>query len=216
MSDKKSKYYTPEEERLNIITHAAGFCLSIAALVSLIIRALKAENTLVLASFIVFGFSLVLLYGASTLYHCAKNKNFRKYMHIADHSAIYLLIAGTYTPYTLITLHGAVGWTIFSIVWSFAVAGVILKLFFTGRFSILSTVIYVIMGWIIIFAVKPLFANLSLPGLLWLFAGGIAYTAGAVLYSFDKIRYNHALFHLLVLTGSLSHFISVYFYVKQV
>ena len=198
---------------MNIITHAAGLCMGIVACIILTVHALKTGNALYIAAFTIYGISLVLLYGASTLYHYAKGEKLRNFMHIADHSAIYVLIAGTYTPYTLITLHGTIGWTIFLIVWSLAVTGVILKFFFTGRFSTLSTAMYVLMGWIIIFAVKPLYINLPLPGFVWLFAGGIAYTAGAVLYSFDRIRYNHAIFHILVLIGSICQFISIYFYV---
>jgi hemolysin III len=124
-----------------------------------------------------------------------------------------VLIAGTYTPYTLVTLEGDIGWILFGISWGIALFGVILKLFFTGRFNILSTVLYVAMGWLIVFAYKPLLAELHPEGVQWLFAGGIAYTLGAILYSIKNIPFNHAIFHVFVLTGSFCHFMSVYFYV---
>jgi hemolysin III len=124
-----------------------------------------------------------------------------------------VLIAGTYTPFTLVTLQGSVGWTIFFTAWGFALTGIVLKLFFTGRFDMLSTIMYVFMGWIIVFAIKPLMNNLASEGLMWLFAGGAAYTVGAILYSIKKIKFNHAIFHVFVLAGSFCHFMAVYFYV---
>lgn len=133
-----------------------------------------------------------------------------------DHASIYILIAGTYTPYTLVTLSGTTGWVLFGISWGLALAGVILKLFFTGKYNLLSTIMYVLMGWIIIFAVNPLLNKLTQEGLIWLLAGGVAYTVGAIIYSIKKIKFNHAVFHLFVLLGSFCHFMSVYFYVVPV
>lgn len=205
--------YTPLEEMTNIISHAIGLVFSIVALLLMLIRASESGNTLHIVSAAIFGASLIALYGASTLYHSAKDPRVRSHLRITDHATIYILIAGTYTPFTLITLDGRVGWTVFGISWSMAIAGVILKLFFTGKYNVLSTLMYVLMGWIIIFAIEPLIKSLSYDGLFWLIAGGAAYTTGAVIYSFKQITFNHAIFHLFVLLGSLFHFISVYFYV---
>lgn len=201
------------EEKMNIISHAIGLVLSIVALVFLVIRAVKYGDLWHIVSFSIFGFSLILLYAASTFYHSAQSPALRGRLNIIDHASIYVLIAGTYTPFTLITLKGATGWVIFGISWGLALTGLILKLFFTGKYNIVSTIMYVFMGWIIIFAIKPLIRQLPLEGLLWLFAGGVSYTMGAILYSMDKIKFNHAVFHLLVLIGSFCHFISVYLYV---
>jgi hemolysin III len=132
---------------------------------------------------------------------------------VVDHATIYVLIAGTYTPFTLVTLNGWVGWTIFGVSWAMALTGITLKLFFTGRYDLFSTLMYVFMGWIVVFAIKPLINSLSAEGLWWLMAGGLAYTVGAILYSIKKIKFNHAIFHMFVLLGSFCHFVSVYWYV---
>ena len=207
------KYYSPEEERLNVISHGMGFVLSIVALIMLIFKASRFDEMKPLISFIVFGVSMVLVYAASTFYHSAKTKTLRYRLNILDHAAIYVLIAGTYTPFALITLEGFVGWTIFWVVWSIALLGVILKLFYAGRFQLLSTILYVAMGWLIIFAINPLIENLSTSGLRWLFAGGISYTIGAILFMLKKIPFNHAIFHVFVLLGTFAHFISIFYYV---
>ena len=207
------KFYPPLEEKINITTHALGLVLSVVALVFLLIRASVHGNTWHIVSFGVFGLSLVFLYAVSTLYHSAKKPESRSRLRIYDHASIYVLIAGTYTPFTLVTLHGLTGWVIFGISWGLALSGIILKLFFTGKYHLLSTLMYVFMGWIIVFAIKPLIENLPSEGLFWLIAGGLAYTMGAVLYSIKKIKFNHAIFHTFVLIGSFSHFMSVFFYV---
>ena len=205
--------YSNLEERLNVGSHALGFILSLVALVMLTLHAASNGTVLHIISFTIFGASLATLYAASTVYHNAKSEMARKRLNIFDHAAIYVLIAGTYTPFTLITLQGAVRWSIFGISWGMAAIGIILKLFFTGRFDILSTVMYVLMGWMIIFAIKPLLAALPTGGWLWLLFGGISYTLGAVVYSINKIKLNHAIFHVFVLIGSICHFVSVYYYV---
>ena len=205
--------YSPQEERINIISHAIGIFLSCIALVLLLVRANMLGNVLHFVSFSIFGLSLITLYTASTLYHNAKKPALRKRLKIFDHSAIYVLIAGTYAPFTLITLHGTKGWIIFSVSWGMALTGIILKLFFTGKYKLISTLMYVLMGWMIVFAIKPLIDNLPLEGLQWLLAGGIFYTIGAILYSIKKIKFNHAIFHIFVLLGSFCHFVSVFFYV---
>ncbi len=206
-------FYPPFEEKLNVISHGFGFVMSILGLFLLIYKAMGKGDLLHLISYIVFGTSLIMLYAASTFYHSAKKPLLRYRLNILDHASIYILIAGTYTPFALVILNGVVGWTIFAVVWTMALTGVILKLFYTGKYNLLSTAMYVIMGWIIVFALKPLINNLDLPGLIWLFAGGISYTLGAVFFIIDRIKLNHAIFHVFVLLGSFCHFISIYFYV---
>jgi len=207
------KYYSPIEEKINIISHAIGFILSIVALVLMVTYASLHGDVWHIVSFSIFGTSLMILYAASTLYHSAKKSKLRSRLKVIDHASIYVLIAGTYTPFTLVTLNGVVGWVIFGISWGLALTGIILKLFFTGKYNLLSTIMYVLMGWVIVFAIKPLINNLPKEGLLWLLAGGIAYTIGAIIYSIKKIKFNHAIFHMFVLIGSFCHFISVFFYV---
>ena len=209
-------HYPPLEEKLNIASHVFGFVLSLVALVLLVVHASRHGNAWHIVSFSIFGASLVTLYGASAIYHSVKDPVLRNRLRIVDHATIYILIAGTYTPFTLVTLNGFAGWMIFGVSWGMAVIGIVLKLFFTGRYDLLSTLMYVFMGWIIVFALEPLIHNLSSDGLFWLVAGGIAYTLGAVLYSIQKIKFNHAIFHVFVLIGSVCHFISVYFYVLPV
>ena len=213
IKDSKVTYYPPFEEKLNIISHGLGLVLSVVALVLLVVRASLEGNVWHIVSFSIFGTSMVLLYAASTIYHSSKKPKVRLRLQIFDHAAIYVLIAGTYTPFTLVTLNGTTGWIMFGVTWFFALSGIILKLFFTGRFDKLSTIMYVFMGWIVVFAIKPLIHNLPFEGLMWLFAGGIFYTIGAVLYSIKKMSYNHAIFHVFVLLGTFCHVIAVYFYV---
>ncbi len=215
MDKKDLTYYSSLEEKLNIITHGIGLVLSIIALVLLIVHASEMGTTRHIVSFTIFGASLILLYAASTFYHYFQHPDIRKKLNILDHAAIYVLIAGTYTPFTLITLKGTIGWTIFCITWGIALVGVFLKLFYTGRYDKISTIAYVLMGWIIIFAIKPLIKNLPIEGLYWLLAGGVFYTVGAVLYSIQKLRFNHAIFHVFVLFGSFSHFMAIYYYVLK-
>lgn len=210
---KKPKYYPPLEEKLNIISHGLGFGLSIIALVLLILRANRLGEIEHLVSFSIFGASMVLLYAASTFYHSAKTHRLRMRLNILDHASIYVLIAGTYTPFAIVTLDGTTGWAIFWVVWGMALTGVILKLFYTGRYQLLSTIMYVVMGWIIIFAIKPLWDNLPGAGLWWLFGGGISYTIGAILFMQNRLPFNHAIFHIFVLFGTFSHFIAIYYYV---
>lgn len=207
------KRYSQLEEKTNIISHAIGLVFSIVALLLLITRAVQHGDVWHVVSAAIFGASLIALYAASTFYHSAIDAKLRSRLRIFDHATIYVLIAGTYTPFALITLNGPVGWMIFGVSWSMAVTGVILKLFFTGRFKVISTLMYIFMGWIIIFAITPLLNGLSTEGVFWLFAGGVAYTTGAIIYSIKQILFNHAIFHMFVLLGSFCHFIAVYFYV---
>lgn len=213
---KQIKSYSPFEEKLNITSHAVGVFLSIIALVLLVTHASLNGNIWHIVSFSIFGSSLLVLYTASTFYHSAKKPVLRAKLRVLDHASIYVLIAGTYTPFTLVTLNGSTGWTIFAVSWGLALIGIILKLFFTGRFKVISTSMYLLMGWMIIFAIQPLIDKLSAEGLFWLVAGGLAYTLGAILYSIKAIKLNHAIFHVFVLIGSACHFVSVYLYVLPV
>jgi len=206
-------YYDSKEEKINVISHAIGLVLSIVALVLLVVYSSLYGDVWHITSFAIYGASLIVLYSASTFYHYSQNPKLRSRLNIFDHAAIYVLIAGTYTPFTLVVLKGWVGWTIFGISWGLALIGIVLKLFYTGKYDKISTIAYVLMGWVIIFALKPLINNFPLNGLLWLLAGGIFYTIGAVLYSFKNMKYNHAVFHIFVLLGSFSHFMAVFFYV---
>lgn len=205
--------YSLREELFNSITHGAGLLLSIVALVLLIVFSSLYGSARHIVSCTIFGVTLILLYTASTLYHSFRSPRVKKFFKILDHSCIYLLIAGTYTPFLLVTLRGAVGWTLFGVIWFLAVSGVVLKMFFVHRFKIISTVAYVLMGWIIIFAIKPLVESLPSGGIVWLVAGGLAYTLGVIFYVWKKLPFNHAIWHLFVLAGSICHFFAVIFYV---
>ncbi len=208
----EQKYYQPTEEKINVVSHFIGIILSLLFAPLLIIKGVKSASVLHVVSYCVFAVSVFLLFLASTLYHSAKVPHKRAKLKIFDHAAIYVLIAGTYTPFSLLVLRGAWGWSIFGVVWFIAFAGLILKLFFTGRFTLLSTISYVAMGWVVVIAIKPLIDNFCLQGLLLLLAGGIFYTVGAVLYSLKKIPMNHAIFHLFVLAGCISHYLAIFLY----
>ena len=216
MELNKITFYEPKEEKFNVISHAIGLVLSVVAFVLLVTYSSLNGSGWHIVSFSIFGASLIILYSASTLYHYAENPKLRYRLNIFDRSAIYILIAGTYTPFTLVVLNGWVGCTIFGLSWGLAIAGIVLKLFFTGKYDKISTLAYVLMGWLIIFAVKPLIMNFPFEGLMWLLSGGVFYTIGAILYSIKKIKYNHAIFHIFVLLGSFSHFIAVFFYVLPI
>lgn len=210
---KNNTFYDTKEETLNVITHGIGFLLSIAALVVLVVYASTEGTVWHITSFAIFGASLVVLYAASTLYHYTQKPDLRAKLNILDHSAIYVLIAGTYTPFTLVILKGWVGWTIFGLSWGLAIAGIVFKVFYFGKYDKISTIAYVLMGWVIIFAIKPLIDSFPFEGLMWLLSGGIAYSLGAIFYSINKIRFNHVIFHVFVLIGSFCHFMAVFFYV---
>ncbi|MCM2301904.1 MAG: hemolysin III family protein [Flavobacteriaceae bacterium] len=213
MKPKPINFYNPLEEKINVITHAVGIVISIAALVLLVMFASFYGNVWHIVSFSIYGASLIALYTASTIYHSIQDPKWRYRFNIVDHSAIYILIAGTYTPFALVTLNGTVGWVLFGVTWGIAAIGIIFKIFFTGRFDIISTIAYVAMGWIVIFAINPLMDNLPINGIFWLFLGGIFYTIGAIIYAIKRIKFNHAIFHVFVLLGSISHFFAVFFYV---
>ena len=212
MSKASNPFYSQHEERLNVITHAFGLLLSLIALPVLIVKSFDYDGFWKPASLIIYGISLIVLYAASTWYHSAKDPQLRRKLNIFDHAAIYVLIAGTYSPFTMITLDGSLGWIVFGSTWTFAVVGVILKLFFTGRFDKLSTAMYLLMGWQIVFVINTLMENIAPQGLQLLMAGGVFYSVGAVFYSIKKINYNHAIFHVFVVMGSICHFLTVFYY----
>lgn len=202
--------YPAAEERINVYSHGLGLILSVLAL---FILTAKARGMLQVVSVSVFAASMIALYGSSTIYHSTTEVTRRIWLRTVDHAMIYILIAGTYTPFSLLVLQGKTGWAIFGVTWAMAVTGIVIKLFHTGRYNKVSTAMYVFMGWIIVFAIKPLIANLPTEGLTWLFAGGISYTVGALFYSFKKMPFGHATFHILTLAGSACHFVSVYYFV---
>lgn len=203
---------SPFEERLNAWSHGLGAALGVAGLVLLIVF-LKKEMPYALFSVIVYGISIIILFSASTFYHAASSEQRKHYFRIVDHISIYLLIAGTYTPILLITLPDSLGWELFWIVWGIAAFGVILKIFFTGRFELFSTLLYLVMGWLIVFDFSTLADRMDTNGLLLLSAGGFFYTAGIVFYAIEKIPYNHVIWHFFVLGGAICHFFMVYFFV---
>ena len=211
MGEKLNFGYSKLEEKLNVISHGFGLILSFIAFPFLVMKSLNFEGFWKPASFILYGLSLIILYAASTFYHAAKDPKKRRKLNIFDHSAIYVLIAGSYTPFCLVALDSNLGWYMFIAVWLFALIGTILKLFFTGRFDKVSTGMYLLMGWQVLFFIKPLMKSLSAEGLQFLIAGGIFYSIGAVLYSIKRMPYNHATFHLFVLLGSVSHFMGIYY-----
>nr|WP_245622569.1 hemolysin III family protein [Pseudoxanthomonas dokdonensis] len=197
------------DEIANALTHGLGAVAALAAGAVLITLAALYGDGWQLGASIVFVVSLLLLYTASTLYHAIQHPVAKARLKIFDHCAIYLLIAGTYTPFTLIALRGPWGWGLFAAIWTLALAGVVFKLYYTGRFPLLSTGIYIAMGWLVIVAIKPMLQSLDGWTLGWLIAGGLFYTLGTYFYHRESIRYSHAIWHLFVLAGSVSHFIAV-------
>lgn len=197
------------EELLNTLTHGFGVVASLAAgAVLIVFAALKGDAWRIVGSS-VFVATAVALYAASTLYHAARDPGLRARLRLLDHAAIYLLIAGTYTPFTLVSLRGGWGWSLFGVIWALAVAGVVFKVVALGRFPKLSTALYVAMGWLVLVAAVPMLDRLSPATLGWLLAGGLAYTAGTLFYHGDRIRYGHAVWHLFVLAGSACHGVAV-------
>lgn len=208
---KEINSYTSLEEKLNIWSHAAGVLLSLLGLILLIVKAThQSASTLHWVAYLIYGVSQVAVFTASTLYHSSKNENLRWRLNIFDHSAIYLSIAGSYTPFSLIFIQGTWGWSIFGSAWLIAIVGIVLKLFYTGRFRLLSTISYVVMGWIMVIAINPLIKSVPFSQLMWILAGGVFYTLGAALYQIKRIPYNHAIFHFFVLAGAISIFIAIY------
>ena len=201
------------EEVANSVTHGLGLLASIVGAVVLVSLAAQQGEGWHVASAAVYGATLVALYAASTLYHVFKGTRARDVLRLLDHCAIYLLIAGTYTPITLVSLRGGWGWALFGTVWALAVAGIFFKVFATGRFGYLSTVAYVLMGWICVLALKPILLLLSPGAIALLLAGGVSYTLGTVFYAWERIPYSHAVWHLFVIAGSVCHYLAIALYV---
>ncbi|KXZ18102.1 hemolysin D [Bacillus nakamurai] len=208
--------FTIKEEIANAVTHGIGVLLSIPALIFLIIFAVNYGSATDIVSFSIFGASMLLLYLSSTLLHSIQHKKTKDILEIIDHSAIYVLIAGTYTPFLLGPLKGTLGSTLLIIVWSLAIGGIVFKIFFVKRFIIFSTLVYLLMGWLIIIAIKPLYASLSGPGFGLLLLGGLLYSAGTIFYIWRKIPFHHAIWHSFVLGGSASMFFCILFYCVKV
>ena len=201
-------------ELANGITHGTGLALSQLGLVFLVLMAVARGSARHVVACAIYGFTLVLLYLASTLYHSIQAPRIKRVLRLIDHISIYLLIAGTYTPFTLVTLQGSLGWTLFGVIWGLALVGVVFKLCVPpGRWEAVSIVLYLGMGWVAVVAFKPLHASLSTAGLIWVFAGGLAYTLGVVFYFWHSIRHHHAIWHVFVMLGSACHFFAVMFYV---
>ena len=201
------------EEFANSVTHGVGLGLSLAGLVVLVILAALRGTAWHVVSCAVYGATLVILYAASTLYHAIQSPRAKRVLRIIDHGAIYLLIAGTYTPFTLVNLRGGLGWTLFGVVWGLAALGILFQVFHVDRFPIASTLVYLSMGWLVVVAWKPVVTLIPLGGIALIAAGGFAYTVGVIFFAARRIPYNHAIWHLFVLAGSIFHYVAVLLYV---
>ncbi|MEG0798938.1 MAG: hemolysin III family protein [Bacilli bacterium] len=206
--------YSLREEIINSCSHGLGSILSIIGLILLLIKTVGSHNTIGIVCCCIYALSLIVLYSCSCLYHGLKHNNGKRVLRIIDHCSIYLLIAGTYTPYTLLTLKGSLGLTLFIIVWSIAVLGIVLNAVDLKKFKLFSIISYISAGWVIIFALPPIKNALPKEGLILLVIGGILYTIGGLIYALaKKYKYSHSIFHIFVLIASILHFLSIYFYV---
>lgn len=197
------------EEMANAVTHGIGLLLSIAGFAVLLVLAILRGTAWHIVACSVYGATLVCLYTASTLYHAVISPRLKRALKIFDHSAIYMLIAGTYTPFLLLDLRGPWGWSLFGVIWGLTFAGILFKLWYVDHFHHLSTGIYVLMGWLVIVAAKPVLAHVPSTTLLWLFVGGLFYSVGVIFYVWKRLPYNHAVWHLFVLAGSSCHYFAV-------
>lgn len=208
-----SRLYSVAEEVAHATTHGVGLLLSIVGLVVLVVLASTRGNAWHVVSVAIFGSTLVVLYAASTFYHAIPSPRAKAVFRVLDHAAIYLLIAGTYTPFTLVNLRGAWGWTLFGLVWGLAAFGVVLETTVRRRMRVLSMILYLGLGWLIAIAIKPLLASVATGGLVLLIAGGLAYTGGVAFYGWRRLPFNHAFWHVFVLGGSVCHYFAVLLYV---
>lgn len=197
------------EEIANAITHGTGVGLSVAALVILVVFAAKQSDAWKVVAFSIYGATMIMLYLSSTLYHSFPQPRVKRFFRILDHSSIFLLIAGTYTPVTIGTMRGGWGWTLFGIIWGLTILGVNLSVFAMGKLKYLSLAVYILMGWMIVIAVKPLLLHVSHSFLMWMLIGGLAYTLGVIFYVARRIPYHHSVWHLFVLGGSICHFFAM-------
>lgn len=205
--------YTHGEELANSITHGIGAFLSMVGLGMLIVHSAVNSSVISLVSSIIYGITLTMMYMSSTLYHSFRKPSIKKLFRTIDHCSIFLLIAGSYTPFTLITLKGTTGYTLFSVIWIITIVGIAINIIDVKKYSKLSLVCYITMGWAVVFAIKPLLSNLDTNGFSFLLWGGIAYTVGILFYVNKKTRYMHSIWHLFVLAGSVLHFIVIFRYV---
>ena len=203
------------EEIANSISHGLGLILAIIALPILVVSAMRVGSTHFMVGASVFGATMVLLYLASTLYHSIAHEQTKRLCRLFDHSAIFLLIAGTYTPFTLGVLRGAWGWTLLVIIWALAITGIVVKALPRTRHSWISMVLYLVMGWLAVVAIKPIFQLVPMPGILLIFAGGVAYTSGLAFFAARRLRYSHFIWHLFVIAGTAFHFFAVLWYAAE-
>ncbi|MBT4484417.1 MAG: hemolysin III family protein [Candidatus Latescibacteria bacterium] len=210
------KTYTIGEEIANSIIHGIGFGLSVAGLVILVVFAAFGGDTWRIVSFSIYGSSLISLYLASTLYHSFQGPRVKRVLRIIDHSSIFFLIAGTYTPFMLVSLRGTMGWIIFGVIWGLALVGIIFKAFFVHKFRILSTLVYLSMGWLCIMVLPDMLANIPRGGIIFLVIGGAFYSFGIIFYVWRTLPFNHAVWHIFVLGGSIFHYFAVLLYVLPV
>lgn len=215
MTDRKHilPKYTLSEELINSISHGLGACLSVAALVLCVVQAAINGDAWGVVSACIYGASLIILYSMSTLYHAITNKTARKVFRIFDHTSIFFLIAGTYTPITLVTLNGPMGWTMFGIVWAAAILGIVLNSINIDKYRKLSMICYIGMGWTVVIGIKDVISLLPGAGFNFLLIGGVLYTVGIIFYALKKLRYMHSVWHLFVLAGSIMQFFCIYLYV---
>lgn len=209
------KRYTLGEEIFNSVSHGVGALLSIAGTVVLIVFSAIYNNAWAVVSSAIFGASLIILYTMSTLYHAITNDRAKSFFRIMDHNTIFFLIAGTYTPITLVPLRGALGWVLFGIIWGAAIVGIVFNSIDLEKFKKPSLVCYILMGWVIVIAIKPMLENVNVVSLCFLLIGGLFYTVGVVFYSIKRIRYFHSIWHLFTIAGSVFHYFSVLLFIIQ-
>lgn len=211
--DVNFQHQSLKEEIANTITHSIGLLLSICGLVLLVVFASLRGDAWHIVSFSIFGTGMIMVYTSSTLFHSFRNFKIKSILNIIDHSAVFILIAATYTPFTLVTIRGPWGWSIFGIVWGAAIAGIILKVFFIGKHRTLSTLLYVAIGWVLLIAIRPLYLNLPTPGFWLLMSGCFTYSIGVIFYLWRSLPFGHSIWHLFVLGGTICHFFAIILYV---
>lgn len=213
---KKIAHYTLGEEIANAVTHGVGVLLSALALTMMVWVTAEGGDPWRIISVSVFGVTLIACYLASFLYHAIPHPAAKDTMRLLDHCAIFLLIAGTYTPFLLVSMRGAAGWLLFALVWGVAVAGIVFKVIYTHKYPRLSTAMYVSMGWIVVLALKPAIASIPPGALALMLVGGLTYTAGVIFYHWERLPFNHAIWHLFVMGGSAAHFLAVFYFVVPI
>ena len=212
---KPAGTYPIIEEVFNSLTHGIGAMLSVAGLVLMVVFAALGADPWRIVSVSIFGASLIILYSSSTLYHAIPYPRVKEVLRIFDHCAIYLLIAGTYTPFLLVNLRGPWGWSLFAVMWTVALAGCFFKAFCIGKWNRVTTLLYVVMGWLVVIAIKPTIQAVPAAALVLMLIGGIAYTSGVVFYLWERLPFSHSIWHCFVLAGSVAHFFAVFLYIAM-